>query len=40
MNEMITVVTFKTLTVATPHGQLANKTNRESEHIDNPEGMA
>jgi len=39
MNEMMTVVTFKTLTVATPQGQLADKTNRESEYIDNPEGM-
>jgi hypothetical protein len=39
MNEMITVVTFKTLTVATPQGKLANKTNRESEHVDNPESM-
>jgi hypothetical protein len=39
MYEMMTVVTFKTLTVATPQGQLAGKTNRESEYTDNPEGM-
>jgi hypothetical protein len=39
MDEMITVVAFETLTMAAPQGQFANKTKRQSEHINNPEGM-
>jgi hypothetical protein len=39
MDEMITIVAFKTLTMATPQRKFANEAKGQGKHIDKPKGM-